>query len=44
MTRLSPSEVHRLDPYAFLAVLGRRVIHPVSAAKPRVPAALQGVT
>jgi SAM-dependent methyltransferase len=28
MTRLSPSEVQALDPYAFLAVLGKRVIHP----------------
>lgn len=28
MSSLSASEVRRLDPYAFLAVLGKRVIHP----------------
>ena len=28
MTSLSGREVQRLDPYAFLAVLGKRVIHP----------------
>src|SRR5438105_3290287 len=27
-TRLTAAEVTNLDPYAFLAVLGRRVIHP----------------
>jgi len=28
MARLTAVEVHKLDPYAFLAVLGKRVIHP----------------
>ncbi|HLJ35617.1 MAG TPA: class I SAM-dependent methyltransferase, partial [Ktedonobacteraceae bacterium] len=28
MTHLTTSEVAALDPYAFLAVLGKRVIHP----------------
>src|SRR5438132_8130885 len=28
MTRLSAEQVSALDPYAFLAVLGKRVIHP----------------
>lgn len=28
MTRLSTEQVQTLDPYAFLAVLGKRVIHP----------------
>src|SRR6266571_479909 len=28
MTHLTTSEVGALDPYAFLAVLGKRVIHP----------------
>ena len=28
MTRLSATEVRALDPYAFLAVLGKQVIHP----------------
>ena len=28
MTRLTAAEVRGLDPYAFLAVLGKRVIHP----------------
>jgi len=27
-TRLSAEDVGRLDPYAFLAVLGKHVIHP----------------
>lgn len=27
-TKLSDAEVERLDPYAFMAVLGKRVIHP----------------
>jgi ubiquinone/menaquinone biosynthesis C-methylase UbiE len=26
--RLEPSEIERLDPYAFMAVIGKRVIHP----------------
>jgi ubiquinone/menaquinone biosynthesis C-methylase UbiE len=28
MSTLSSAQVHALDPYAFLAVLGKRVIHP----------------
>lgn len=28
MSPLSAQQVHALDPYAFLAVLGKRVIHP----------------
>jgi protein-L-isoaspartate O-methyltransferase len=28
MAMLTAEQVHRLDPYAFLAVLGKRVIHP----------------
>lgn len=27
VTRLSPKDIRRLDPYGFLAVLGKRVIH-----------------
>jgi hypothetical protein len=30
MTRPSAAEMQSLDPYAFLAVLGKRVIHPGS--------------
>jgi hypothetical protein len=26
--RLEPAEIERLDPYAFMAVIGKRVIHP----------------
>jgi len=28
LTRLSAGDIRRLDPYGFLAVLGKRVIHP----------------
>ena len=28
MTHLTSAEVAELDPYAFLAILGKRVIHP----------------
>jgi hypothetical protein len=26
--RLEPAEIERLDPYVFMAVIGKRVIHP----------------
>jgi 2-polyprenyl-3-methyl-5-hydroxy-6-metoxy-1,4-benzoquinol methylase len=26
--RLAPAKIERLDPYAFMAVIGKRVIHP----------------
>ena len=29
ITHLTATQVVQLDPYAFLAVLGKRVIHPV---------------
>lgn len=28
MSQTSAQQVHELDPYTFLAVLGKRVIHP----------------
>jgi SAM-dependent methyltransferase len=35
MTRLAASEVERLDPYKFMAVVGKRVIHPGGRASTR---------
>jgi hypothetical protein len=34
-TYLTSAEVAQLDPYVFLAVLGKRVIHPGGVARPR---------
>src|SRR5579859_2630394 len=35
MTRLAAAEVERLDPYQFMAVIGKRVIHPGGRASTR---------
>lgn len=34
MTRLTTTEIAALDPYRFMAVIGKRVIHPCGRAEP----------
>lgn len=44
MTRLSAAEIAALDPYKFMAVLGKRVIHPGGRASTEALLARGGIT
>ena len=44
MTRLTAAEIAALDPYKFMAVLGKRVIHPGGRASTQALLARSGIT